>query len=114
MDFTGLIGVGVGIVVPTVGAIYAYGKLNERVKDHERRLGEQAEEIEQAQEAALAVKDLGQRLATAIEHVGERFAAEVKHLGERMSDRDEHVRTQLGDIKEQLRIVSRGKRAQDA
>lgn len=110
MDVTGLLGVLVGIVVPTIGAIFAYGRLSQRVKDQTDDIDDLKKRVEKAEGAATEVAGL----ATAIEHMGDKFAGEVRHLVDKFATETSHTRSQLADIKEELRVVRAPSRARAA
>lgn len=81
------------------GVIYAYGQLNEKVKDHAAELIEMKSRVARAEDAARQV----QGLATAVEHMGQRFADQIKHLVETFTIETGHTRQQLADIKDEVR-----------
>lgn len=108
MDVLSLLGVGVSILVPTVGGVLATGKLFQRVKDQEGDIADlkdalkaQREDIDRAEAAAAQVAGL----AAAIEHLTEKFTVGLNHIGELFRQNNEHVKTQLSDIKDELKHV---------
>ena len=101
MSLAEIIGILVTIGLAAIGAIYAYGRLNERVKDHAEDLADLKERLARAETAAREVHGLAQ----AIEHMGSRFADQVKHLIETFSIENGHTRQQLADIKDEVRHV---------
>ena len=106
MDLGTILGVLVGIAVPTVGAVFAYGKLNQSVKDQGVEIDEVKVRVDRAEDAALRVGGLAQ----AVEHMGQQLAAEIKHVVSTFTIETGHTRAQLADIKEELRSVRTGKR----
>ena len=104
MSVAELIGTIIGVLTfagSVAGAIYAYGRLNERVKDHSDEIAEMKSRVGRAEDAARQVQDL----ATAVEHMGERFADQIKHLVETFTIETGHTRQQLADIKDEVRHV---------
>lgn len=101
MSLAEILGILVTLALAAVGAIYAYGRLNERVKDHAEEIAEMKSRVGRAEDAARQV----QGLATAVEHMGERFADQIKHLVETFTIETGHTRQQLADIKDEVRHV---------
>lgn len=104
MDLGTLLGVLIGAATlggSILGAVYAYGQLNERVKDNAAEIEELKGRVVKAELAATQVSGL----ASSIEHMGERFTDQIKHLIERIALNDDHVRTQLSDIKDEVRAL---------
>lgn len=111
MDLGTLLGVVIGALsfLGTVaGAIYAYGRLNEQVKDHASEIGELKGRVEKAEGAATQVAGLAQ----AVEHVAEKFTTEIRHLVDTFAIETGHTRSQLTEIKDELRSVRSRSRAQ--
>lgn len=104
MDLGTLLGVMIGALsfLGTVaGAIFAYGRLNERVKDHSSEIEELKGRVIKAEGAATQVSGLAQ----AVEHMADKFTTEIKHLVDTFAIETGHTRSQLSEIKDELRSV---------
>lgn len=100
MDLGAIIGVITGLIVPTIGAVYAYGRLNQKVKDlgdDHKALGADQKELESRVTKVEAYAGDLAGLRQAIDNMGERFSREL-----------EHVNTGFRDLREDLRSLTRG------
>lgn len=98
MDLGTLLGLGLSAFTAIAGAIYAYGKLNERVKDNTAELEQMTKRVERAEDAATKVSGL----ASAVESMGQRFADRIEHLVQVMDLHNQNTREQLTEIKQEL------------
>lgn len=110
LDLAGMLGVLVGLVVPTVGAVMAYGKLTQKVTDHEERLDDHEQRLLEVEKTSVEIRSLGQT----VENMTERFASEMRHLGEMFGTQHKALSDQLTDLRDEVRSSRRSRRATDA
>lgn len=92
MDLGAIVGVLLTLVISGVGAVFAYGRLNERVKDNTEDIADLKIEVAKAADAAGQMKSLAQ----AIEHMGERFDDRLTNVGEAVRELKEDIRSIRG------------------
>lgn len=104
MDLGTLLGVVIGALSfcgTVAGAIYAYGKMSERVKDNTGDIADLRKRVEKAEDAASQVSGLAQ----SIEHLTDKVGDSLKHIGDSFALEMGHMRAQMGDLRDELKHV---------